>query len=173
MKILFCSSCSEPICFPLKQHAHVKIVTVTDADLIHIELAIVNNLRNCDLISNCSQFLKWFTIASCKLHLSMLISVWLCCLSDIALILVMWHPFRNKILKPSVCRQISGSGFVLGWIKNQYFNAKYKTKLNKVCINSKTWKKIERKSQTELVQVFKEKSLLIKKKTIKFLNGGF
>ena len=97
-----------------KQHAHVEFVTVTDADLIHIELAIVNNLRNCDLISNCSQFLKLFTIASCKLHLSMLSSVWLCCLSDIALILVMWHPFRNKILKPSVCRQISGSGFVLG-----------------------------------------------------------
>ena len=53
----------------IKQHAHVEIVTVTAADLVHIELAIVNNLRNCDLISNCSQFLKLFTIASCKLHI--------------------------------------------------------------------------------------------------------
>ena len=83
----------------LKQHAHVEIVTVTDADLIHIELAIVNNLRNCDLISNCSQFLKLFTIASCKLHLSMLSSVWLCCLSDIALILVTFQKIQEKVLR--------------------------------------------------------------------------
>jgi len=31
--------------FKDKQHAHVEIVTVTDADLIHIELAIVNNMK--------------------------------------------------------------------------------------------------------------------------------
>ena len=88
-----------PVQFQNKQHAHVEIVTVTDAVLIHIELAIVNNLRNCDLILNSSQFLKLFTIASCKLHLSMLSSVWLCCLSDIALILVTFQNIQEKVLR--------------------------------------------------------------------------
>ena len=108
-----------PIRYLLKQHAHVEIVTVTDAVLIHIELAIVNNLRNCDLISNCSQFLKLFTIASCKLHLSMLSSVWLCCLSDIALILVTFQNIQEKVLRNREKYESSNhSGFFLHILKS-------------------------------------------------------
>ena len=54
--------------------------------------------------SNCSQFLKFFTVvynaALQKLHLSMLSSVRLCCLSEIALILVLFSEFSwNRLQK--------------------------------------------------------------------------
>ena len=49
-----------------------------------------------------------------------------------------------------------------------------KQSLTKSAETAKHEKKIERKSKTEqLVQVFKQKSLLIKQKIIKFLNGDF
>ena len=85
------------------KHAHVEIVTGTVAVLIQIKLAIVNNLKLFTIsqiihkFSNYSQFLKFFTVvynaALQKLHLSMLSSVRLCCLSEIALILVLFSEF--------------------------------------------------------------------------------
>ena len=96
--------------YKYKQHAHAEIVTVTVAVLIQIKLAIVNNLKLFTIsqivhnFSNCSQFLKFFTVvynaALQKLHLSMLSSVRLCCLSEIALILVLFSEFSwNRLQK--------------------------------------------------------------------------
>ena len=76
--------------FSKKQHAHAEIVTVTVAVLIQIKLAIVNNLK----LFTISQILHCrYNAALQKLHLSMLSSVRLCCLSEIALILVLFSEF--------------------------------------------------------------------------------
>ena len=76
--------------FSRKQHAHAEIVTVTAADLIHIWQATVNNLNFftiSQIIHNSVQ------CRTQKLHLSMLSSVRLCWLSEIALILVLFSEF--------------------------------------------------------------------------------
>ena len=74
----------------LKQHAHAEKVTVTAAYLIHILQATVTYLKKFTI----SQIIHYSVqCRTQKQHLSMLSSVRLCCLSEIALILVLFSEF--------------------------------------------------------------------------------
>ena len=76
--------------FQVKQHAHAEKVTVTAAYLIHIFQATVNYLKQFTI----SQIIHYSVqCRTQKQHLCMLSSVRLCCLSEIALILVLFSEF--------------------------------------------------------------------------------